>query len=187
MPLSHTAMINAKPLADKALKISDEKGMFLLVHQNGSKYFRLDYRFGGKRKTLALGVYPETSLKQAREKRDEARKLISDGVDPGINKKAVKSSQSPNGPNCFEVVAREWYSKHMTDKSESHQRRTLALLQRDLFPAIGSQSIDTIIDDLTKLDAPLVEMYGKQKVYDCNMLGNSKDFCWTPSWILKSI
>jgi hypothetical protein len=68
MPLSDTTIKNAKPLPDKSYKLPDEKGMYLLVHKNGSKYFRLDYRFTNKRKTLALGIYPDTTLKQAREK-----------------------------------------------------------------------------------------------------------------------
>ena len=80
MSLTDTAIRNAKP-REKQYKLSDERGMYVLIKQVG-KYFRLDYRFGGKRKTLALGVYPDVTLKEAREKRDEARKLITDGIDP---------------------------------------------------------------------------------------------------------
>ncbi|MDD5273594.1 MAG: Arm DNA-binding domain-containing protein [Methylovulum sp.] len=80
MPLSDTAIKNAKPSPDKPYKLPDEKGMYLLVHTNGGKYFRLDYRFSGKRKTLALGTYPETTLKAARDKRDTAKKQIAGGV-----------------------------------------------------------------------------------------------------------
>lgn len=120
MPLTDTAIKNAKAAPDKDLRLSDEKGMYLLVHKNGSKYFRLDYRFGGKRNTLALGVYPETTLKQAREKCDEARKMIKDGIDPSANRKAIKAVTSLNGPNSFEVIAREWYTIHMEDKAQSH-------------------------------------------------------------------
>jgi len=76
MPLSDTAIKNAKPRLDKPFKLTDEKGMYLLIHTNGSKYFRLDYRFCGKRKTLALGTYPETTLKEAREKRDTVKKKL---------------------------------------------------------------------------------------------------------------
>jgi hypothetical protein len=123
MPLSDTAIKNAKP-KDKPYKLTDEKGMFLLVNPNGSKYFRLDYRFDGKRKTLALGVYPEISLKQAREKRDDAKQQIANGIDPNDNKKAIKLSKADNAANSFEVLAREWFERNMTDKSESHQKRT---------------------------------------------------------------
>ena len=86
MPLTNTVISNAKP-QEKAYKLSDKDGMYLLVHPNGSKYFRLDYRFAGKRKTLALGVYPEISLKDAREKMYTIKKQINDGIDPGESRK----------------------------------------------------------------------------------------------------
>lgn len=85
--------------------------MYLLVHPNGGKYFRHDYRFDGKRKTLALGTYPVTSLKEARDKRDSAKKQIDGGIDPGENRKAVKSSNAESAANSFEIIAREWGSK----------------------------------------------------------------------------
>jgi len=93
MTLTDTAIKNAKS-TDKPYKLTDEKGMFLLINPNGGKYFRFDYRFDGKRKTLAIGVYPDTSLKQARERRDIARKQIAEGIDPNENKKAVKQSRA---------------------------------------------------------------------------------------------
>jgi hypothetical protein len=82
--------------------------LHVLISPNGSKYFRLKYRFDGKEKTLALGAYPETALKQAREKRDTARKQIADGIDPSENKKAIKESKAESAANSFEIVAREW-------------------------------------------------------------------------------
>jgi hypothetical protein len=81
-----------QPKPDKPFKLPDEKGMYLLVHPNGSKYFRLDYRFEGKRKTLALGVYPDTTLKQSRERLYAAKQQIADGIDPSENKKAIKTT-----------------------------------------------------------------------------------------------
>ncbi len=89
--------------------------MYLLVSPYGSKYFRMDYRFDGKRKTLALGVYPDTSLKDARDKRDTAKKQIIDGIDPSENRKAAKQSKNLNAANSFEVVAREWGQKKVND------------------------------------------------------------------------
>jgi len=144
MSLSDTAIKATKPNADKAYKLPDEKGMYLLINPNGSKYFRLDYRFNDKRKTLALGVYPETSLKQAREKREAARKLLADGIDPNENKKAVKSSKAKSALNSFEVVAREWYERHLTDKSEHHQKRTIRIFTKDIFPYLGAKPINEI-------------------------------------------
>ncbi|MCX7069229.1 MAG: Arm DNA-binding domain-containing protein [Methylococcales bacterium] len=79
MPLTDTTIKNTKPTPDKAYKLPDEKGMYLLVNPNGSKYFRLKYRFAGKEKVLALGVYPDTTLKQTRDKRDAAKKQLADG------------------------------------------------------------------------------------------------------------
>ncbi len=92
MPLSDTAVSSAKP-TDKPYKLSDEKGLHLLVHPNGSKYWRLKYRFNGKEKTLSLGVYPDVGLKDARERRDDARKLLANDIDPGENRKATEGSQ----------------------------------------------------------------------------------------------
>lgn len=91
MPLSDTAIKNAKPTPDKPYKLQDEKGMYLLVNPNGSKYFRYNYRFDGKRKTLALGIYLATSLKEAREKRDTAKKQIGGDIDPTKTKKPLNN------------------------------------------------------------------------------------------------
>lgn len=143
MPLSDPACKNAKP-KEKPYKLADEKGMFLLVNPNGSKYFRLKYRFGGTEKTLALGVYPDTGLKSARDKRDTARKQLADGIDPSENKKAVKQSRAESMANSFEVIAREWYERHMSDKSEHHQKRAMSLFQRDIFPYLGNKPISDI-------------------------------------------
>ena len=103
MTISDTAIKAAKPRTDKPYKLPDEKGMYIYVHTNGSKYFRLDYRFDGKRKTLALGVYPETTLKEAREKRDEARKQITDGIDPNENKKRLKNQKQKVPPIALKL------------------------------------------------------------------------------------
>lgn len=143
MPLSDAACKNAKP-KDKSYKLADEKGMFLLVNPNGSKYFRMKYRFNGKEKIFALGVYPETSLKKAREDRDTARKRIIDGVDPNEHKKALKQASVENMANSFEVIAREWYERNMGDKSADHRKRCLAIFQRDLFPYIGNKPITDV-------------------------------------------
>ena len=141
--LTDTTCKNAKA-KDKPYKLADEKGMFLLINPNGSKYFRLKYRIDGKEKLLALGVYPQISLKQAREKRDEAKQQLADGIDPNDNKKAVKLAKADNAANSFEVLAREWFERNMSDKSESHQKRTLGMLERDVLPFLGSKPIADI-------------------------------------------
>jgi integrase len=143
MPLTDTTIKAAKPI-EKAYKIPDEKGMFLLVHTNGSKYFRLKYYFAKKEKLLALGVYPETSLKQAREKRDIARKQIADGIDPSEHRKATKAARVQDVENSFEIVAREWGSKQVKnwdDKSNRNKR----MLEKNIFPWLGHRPITDIL------------------------------------------
>lgn len=104
MPLSDTACKNAKP-KEKPYKLADEKGMFLLINPSGSKYFRFKYRFGGTEKSLALGVYPETSLKSAREKLDAARKKLADNIAPSITRKIEKIGSIEN---TFKAVAEDF-------------------------------------------------------------------------------
>ncbi|SAE88123.1 phage integrase family site-specific recombinase [Enterobacter hormaechei] len=112
MALSDVKVRSAKP-EEKAYKLTDGEGMVLLVHPNGSKYWRLRYRFGGKEKMLALGKYPEVSLADARGRRDEARKLLANGVAPSENKKAVKVEHEQEAIT-FEVVAREWHASNQS-------------------------------------------------------------------------
>jgi len=142
MPLSDTAIRNTKP-KDKPFKLADEKGMFLLVNPNGSKYFRLKYRFDGKEKVLALGVYPDTSLKHAREKREQAREQIANGIDPNENKKAIKSARTESVANSFEVIAREWGSKKVVAWDDKNNR-SKRMLERNIFPWLGSKPITDI-------------------------------------------
>ncbi|ECC5186943.1 DUF4102 domain-containing protein [Salmonella enterica subsp. salamae] len=137
MALTDIKVRTAKP-TDKQYKLTDGSGMHLLVHPNGSRYWRLQYRFGGKQKMLALGVYPEVSLADARARRDEARKLLANGIDPGDKKKNDKIEQEE--ARTFEQLAIEW---HATNKkwSEEHSRRVLKSLVDNLFPAIGKRNI----------------------------------------------
>ena len=116
----------------------------MLVHPNGSKYFRMDYRFDGKRKTLALGVYPETSLKQAREKRDIARKQIADGIDPSEHRKATKAARVQDVENSFEIVAREWGSKQVKNWDDKSNRNK-GMLEKNIFPWLGHRPITDIL------------------------------------------
>ncbi len=144
MTISDTAIKAAKPRPDKPYKLPDEKGMYVYIHTNGSKYFRLDYRFEGKRKTLALGVYPETTLKDAREKREIARKQITDGIDPSENKKAIKESRAESAANSFEIVAREWGAKKVNDWDDKNNR-SKRMLERNIFPWLGNKPITDIL------------------------------------------
>lgn len=142
--LSIAAIKNAKTQA-KAYKLSDEKSLYLLVTYTG-KYWRFDYRFLGKRKTLALGVYPDVSLAEARDKRDEARKLLAQHppIDPGENRKAIKAAMFSGAANSFEVVAREWWASYMTNKADSHKDKVIRRFELYLFPWIGKKPIADI-------------------------------------------
>ncbi len=106
MPLSDTAIRNAKP-GDKAKKMFDGGGLYLEIAPSGGKWWRLKYRFDGKEKRLSLGVYPDVSLKNARARRDEARKLLANEIDPSENRKAQKAAKNERAANSFEVIARE--------------------------------------------------------------------------------
>lgn len=136
--LTPSAVANAKPRA-AAYKLADERGMYLLVKPEGGKLWRYDYRRPGtrKRNTLSLGTYPDVSLKQARERRDAARKLLADGIDPGEKRKAENIA----GADSFEAVAREWHAKHSPNWAQAHADRIMRRLELDVFPWIGSKPI----------------------------------------------
>ena len=142
MALSDTAIKTSKP-KDADYKLADEKGLYVLVKKAG-KYFRLDYRFAGKRKTLALGVYPETSLKEARGKRDEARKLLADGKDPLEEKKAKRNQIIAETTNTFQAVAAEWHEKLKSKWSTDYANRKWYFLEKDVFPTFGDTPIKNI-------------------------------------------
>lgn len=143
MALTDTAIRNAKPL-DKPTKMADGGGLYLLLKPNGSRWWRLDCRFGGKRKTLSMGVYPDVGLKEARTRRDEARKLLAADVDPGENRKAIKATKDEQSANSFEVVAREWFAKISPSWAKGHADKIIRRLERDLFPWLGSRPIAEI-------------------------------------------
>ena len=143
MALTDTAIRNAKP-GERTVKLTDGGGLYLLLNPNGSRWWRLDYRFDGKRKTLSMGVYPDVGLKEARERRDEARKQVAAGIDPGENRKAVKAARADRAANSFEVVAREWFAKHMPNWAKSHADKIIQRLDKDAFPWIGGRPIAEI-------------------------------------------
>lgn len=157
MALTDLEVKNAK-VTGKPEKKSDGGGLFLLVQPDsvrindkkkeeivrGAKYWRLAYRFAGKQKTLALGVYPDVSLSEARERREEARKILANGADPSAVKKAQKAVVVALAENSFELVAREWFSKHAPNWKENHSSKIIARLEKDVFPWIGAMPIADI-------------------------------------------
>tara|TARA_B100000959_G_scaffold256930_1_gene290580 strand:- start:224 stop:1414 length:1191 start_codon:yes stop_codon:yes gene_type:complete len=141
--LSATAIKSAKP-SDTPTKLSDGGGLYLLIRPRGGKYWRYDYRFAGKRKTLALGIYPDISLAQVRKAHLVAREGLSEGTDPAEVKKINKLTKNLAGSSTFEGLAREWFNQKMGDKSDSYRERTWRILGKDLFPSIGNQAISKI-------------------------------------------
>ena len=138
MPLTDTAVRNAKP-GDKPVKMFDERGLFLIVTPAGGKWWRLRYSFDGKEKLLSLGVYPDVSLKDARDRRDEARKLLANGIDPGENRKVQKAAKVERAANSFEVIAREWFAKNRETWAASHADKIIKRLENDVFPWLGGR------------------------------------------------
>lgn len=143
MALTDTAIRNAKPGA-KPAKMFDERGLFLIVTPSGGKWWRFRYKFDGKEKLLSLGVYPDIGLKDARDRRDEARKLLADGIDPGENRKIQKAARVERAANSFEVVAREWYAKYASTWTKEHGERILRRFERDIFPWIGGRPVSEV-------------------------------------------
>ncbi|EBQ9146014.1 tyrosine-type recombinase/integrase [Salmonella enterica subsp. enterica serovar Kentucky] len=161
MALTDIKVRTTKP-SDKPFKLTDGQGMHLLINPNGSKYWRLQYRFDGKQKVLALGVYPMVSLGEARRKRDEAKKLVSDGIDPSEKKKTDKIEQSE--ALTFEAVARDWHTACKRKWSDSHSERVLKSMEDGLFTAIGKRKISEL--NTRDLIAPIkaVEASGRLEV-----------------------
>jgi integrase len=141
--LTIIAARNAKP-KNRLYRLFDERGLYLEVMPSGSKYWRLKYRFNGKEKRLALGVFPEISLAEAREKRDEARKLVAAGNDPAFTKKEEKRQRMLRSINTFEAVARAWQKDHDVRWSPHYSANVLKRLEVDIFPHIGNRPIAEI-------------------------------------------
>lgn len=143
MPLTDTVCKASKP-KDKDYKLTDANGLYLHVMPTGARYWRYKYRYLGKQKVLALGVYPEISLAEAREKHREAHKLVTQGLDPSQEKQNTKRERILNAENTFEVIAREWYDHSKDVWSENHARTILRRLELDVFPMIGRKPIRDI-------------------------------------------
>jgi len=128
----------------KAAKLPDGGGLYLLVKPNGTKYWRYDYRYAGKRKTLALGVYSDVSLAAARKLHQTARETLAKGIDPGEAKRIERITRHLASADSFEAVAIEWYESKLQDKSDSYRDRTARLLKNDLYPPLRNRPINQI-------------------------------------------
>jgi len=144
-PLSDVQVKNAKP-QEKDYKLMDGFGLFLLITPTNGKLWRFDYRFGDKRKMLALGAYPAVTLAEARQRREEAKKLLANGIDPGAMKKTLKSTGKELAANTFEVIARQWHLKFSSAGkwSPPHADDIMHRLEKDIFPPLGSRPVSEI-------------------------------------------
>ena len=143
MKLTATAVKQAKP-KDKDYKLSDGGGLFLLIKTNGSKYWRYKYRSLSKEKLLAIGVYPETSLADARKLHTAAREQLAKGIDPSEVKRTTKTEQQTAATNSFSHLANEWYTKQLPNWAASTAKKRRALLDNDLLPYLGKRAISEL-------------------------------------------
>ena len=172
MRLTNTKVKNAKPeVSSGQTKLSDGGGLFLLVKANKKKvgkYWRLAYRFGGKQKDLALGTYPLVTLKEARDKRDEAKKLLAQHIDPSqkkqddrlaaVEKLNEKKRESELDANTFEVVGRKWFNHNKPRWEDSHSRTVISRLEKYVFPKVGNLPIRKVTKiQLTDLIEAIVD------------------------------
>jgi len=144
MALTDTFVKNVKHTGASAVdKYADGRAMYLMVNSVG-KYWRMNYRFADKRKTLALGVYPDVGLAKARARREKARELLADGIDPATAKREEKQARADAAANTFEAVARAWLATTESKRAKVTQSRITTLLEKDIFPYIGSMPISNI-------------------------------------------
>ncbi|GAC1621145.1 MAG: tyrosine-type recombinase/integrase [Nevskia sp.] len=144
MPLTDKAIRAAKPKA-KSYKLSDERGLYLAIQPNGGLWWRLKYRVMGKEKLLALGTYPDTGLADARIKRESARSLLAQGVDPGEHRKLERARGTLAAADSFEALALEWLAKFGPTWTEGHGDKIKRRLERDVFPWIGTRPVGEIM------------------------------------------
>jgi len=172
LPLTDVQVRNAKPQA-KEYKLSDGGGLYLLVSPTGGKLWRFDYRLNDKRKTLSFKTYPEISLSDARQRREDARKLVANGVDPGEIKKAQKAIEQAQA-ETFKVVTLEWHEQKKSEWSDNHAERLLRRLELDIFPYIGDKPIAEIrtpelVDLLERVAVRTLETAHRLKIA-CDMV-----------------
>ena len=158
MALTDTAVRNAKP-KEKPYKLGDSGGLYVIVRPNRAKWWRLKFRFGGKEKLLSFGVYPEVSLQEARRRRDEARELLANGVNPSHHRKVEHAVTGDGSPDeTFETVAGEWFPKQLPGWSEGHACTVRYRLSKFVYPALGKRSMKSVTaQDLLALLKPVEE------------------------------
>ena len=140
MPLTDTEIRNAKPKG-KPYILSDGGGLYVQITPSGGKLWRLKYRFAGKEKLQALGKYPTVSLSTARNRREDAKTLLADSIDPGEVKRIEKQRREVLAADTFEAVARDWFDRHLSKKAESTRAKVISRMERFVLPYIGSRPV----------------------------------------------
>ncbi|EMT6576982.1 tyrosine-type recombinase/integrase [Providencia rettgeri] len=143
MKLTVKQIDSSKP-KEKDYKLSDGGGLYLLVKTNGGKYWRLKYRIDGKEKLLAIGIYPTVTLADARRKRDDAKRLLADGIDPNQQRKEQKQASKIESVNTFKNIALEWYEGRKDRWSVGYRDDMMDAFEKDVFPYIGNRPIAEI-------------------------------------------
>lgn len=143
MPLNHTAIEALKPRAN-AYSASDGRGLGLSIQPTGAKWWRFRYNFEGKAKLLSLGVYPDVSLAQARQRREDARKLVAEGIDPSVKRKDDRALKLEKGFNSFEQIANQWFDHWQITHNQRHAENVKSRIERNVYPLLGSLPISEI-------------------------------------------
>ncbi len=139
------SLIKKRKPGDAPKKHFDGGGLYLELTSTGSALWRMKYLIDGKEKRLAFGAYPALGLKEARARREDARKLLAHGVDPAAQKKAAKAAKTERDANSFEFIAREWFAQFEKTRTKGHTSKIIARLERDIFPWVGKKPIATIV------------------------------------------
>ena len=169
MNLTDVNIKKAKPNG-KMRKLTDGGGLYIQIAPTGGKLWRYDYRFDGKRKTLALGRYPDISLQQARDRHQEARKQLAQGVDPSVAKQAQKTAGKERAANGFEVIAREWYEVWKTGKNKTHAALVLSQIEKHVFPYIGNRpaieiSVPEVLAVLRRIEERSIDAAHRVRIF----------------------
>jgi integrase len=175
MPLTELQIKNVRPQPGKTVRLFGARGLYLEISATGRRWWRLKYRYAGKEKRLSLGVYPETSLKEARARCDEARKLLGNWIDPSQQRKVDRLVRAERSEDTFEKIGREWYAKQSEVWIPEHAARILSRLERDIFPFLGGRSITAIetpelLSVLRRIEARGVRETVRRARQDCQQI-----------------
>jgi Arm domain-containing DNA-binding protein/integrase-like protein len=181
MPVTHAEIVNAKP-REKPYRLFDGRGLYLEVAPSGGRWWRFKYRFKGKEKRLSLGVYPEVSIKAARDRLDKARRKLASGIDPADERRSTGATPAGTAPsNTFEAIAREWFAKHSPAWAPGHGDKIIRRLETNIFPWLKQDSIRDIkpLELLTVIQR--IEQRGRNETAHRALQNCSRGYSGMPS------